>query len=318
MAGQCSVPQCWVPPAEGWGGPFKAMRLLSYSWERVVLSGNCYFQEWLQGWWNYGHMSIFRPCLVLFKPFRSQWMSPLTGLVEFQARCCRWNPIEAWAWPLSSNSKDVRGFLGVTPCIWMVKQGVLVKSFAQSPSQFQAIQSADPGGLANLLLGPAEFKFYPEPRWGDVPREGWSGNCGLHWFYINAWQFLVGNQVLNHGWCGLGADGNARNKEIVIGHHKNAHFLLKSWVPCCRFRQCAAATSPATQTSHETFQDGWPLHDQSCDHLFRQQNKSRKKRQTKKHNTSILCTYYVHISSNCLSSSYCSYFLPVFLSLSLS
>ena len=51
------VPQrSWVPPpAEGWDRLSRSMRFLSYSWERVVLK-----QQWLRGWWNYGHMLLIR------------------------------------------------------------------------------------------------------------------------------------------------------------------------------------------------------------------------------------------------------------------
>jgi uncharacterized membrane protein affecting hemolysin expression len=59
----------------------------------------------------------------------------------------------------------------------------------------------------------------------------------------------------------IGRARNARNKEIVIGHQKRHNFSpeeLGQVLP--PVRQCAAASSPAMQPSHDTFQDESPRH----------------------------------------------------------
>ena len=141
--------------------------------------------------WSFSWDLVVQLCLRVCCPFlevlrKLPMKSPISGFLERQllrelpsvyffrrgvARLMKLRDPSPPSESMRSNSKnvhDVRGILGLTPGIWMVTLGVPAKSFPQSPTHFR------PGkGVADLLLGPADFKFYPEPRWGAVVRTVW-------------------------------------------------------------------------------------------------------------------------------------------------
>jgi hypothetical protein len=115
---------------------------------------------------------------------------------------------------------------------------------------------------------------------------------------------------------------NARHKEIVIGHQKDTIFPLKSWVRCCRpVRQCAAATSPVTQPSYYTFQDGWLCHCMMSHTNICSDSKTshERKRQTNKEiPTSTCLSYFIYLSIYCSFFQSCFFLFCLFACLSLS